>query len=49
MNLNPKNENLSFYNLIELMTRLGYIENLDENDKGLLGSLWINLIPQDLA
>ena len=31
---------LSFFNLVELMTKLGYIEDFDEQEKALLSIMW---------
>jgi hypothetical protein len=40
-------EKLSFFNLIEIMTRLNYVMSLDDEDKCLLSNIWMNLTPQD--
>ena len=39
--------NLSFFNLIELMTRLNYVINLDDEDLCFLSNIWMNLTPKD--
>lgn len=46
MNLEADDE-LSFFNLVELLTKLGYVESFDEEEKLLLASLWSNLSTTD--
>jgi hypothetical protein len=37
------NDDLSFFYLVELLTKLGYVDSLDDHEKQLLASIWTNL------
>lgn len=37
-------DDLSFFNLVELMTKIGYIESFEDNEKDLLATLWTTLV-----
>eukprot|EP00347_Sterkiella_histriomuscorum_P020880 403336108 len=37
-------DELSFLNLVELLNRIGYVEQFDEPTKSLLNQMWMNLI-----
>jgi len=38
---------ISFFNFVEVMTKIGYAKDFNENEKLLLNGIWVNLIPHD--
>ena len=38
---------ISFFNLVELFTKLGYVSSLTDQEKTLLNIAWQILIPDD--
>ena len=38
-----QNDYLSFFNLVEIMNKLGYIEKMNEPEKSLLNIMWSNI------
>lgn len=37
------NDYISFFNLVEIMNKLGYIEKMNEPEKSLLNIMWHNI------
>lgn len=41
------NQPLTFFNFVEVLTKLGYIQTLEQDDKSLLAIMWVNLLKEN--